>query len=62
MLCKVRKRVGGGRRITKEIRELIFQMVAENPSWGRASHPWRTLDARFRGLGNHYLSLYEAGH
>src|ERR1022692_4925771 len=34
MLCKVRKRVGGGRRITKEIRELIFQMVADNPSWG----------------------------
>ena len=34
MLCKVRKRVGGGRRISKQIRELIFQMVAENPSWG----------------------------
>src|SRR5271163_4899757 len=34
MLCKVRKRVGGGRRITKEIRELIFRMVAENPTWG----------------------------
>jgi putative transposase len=34
MLCKVRKRVGGGRRISKEIRELIFQMVAENPTWG----------------------------
>src|SRR2546427_3879877 len=34
MLCKVRKRSGGGRRISKEIRELIFQMVAGNPSWG----------------------------
>src|SRR6266849_780988 len=34
MLCKVRKRVGGGRRISKQIRDLIFQMVAENPSWG----------------------------
>jgi len=34
MLCKVRKRVGGGRRISKQIRELIFQMVAENPTWG----------------------------
>ena len=34
MLCKVRKRVGGGRRISKQIRELIFRMVAENPSWG----------------------------
>jgi hypothetical protein len=34
MLCKVRKRVGGGRRISKQIRELIFLMVAENPTWG----------------------------
>ena len=34
MLCKARKRVGGGRRISKEVRELIFQMVAENPTWG----------------------------
>jgi putative transposase len=34
MLCKVRRRVGGGRRISKQIRELIFQMVAENPTWG----------------------------
>jgi putative transposase len=34
MLGKVRNRVGGGRRISEEIRQLIFQMVAENPSWG----------------------------
>ena len=34
MLCKVRKPSGGGRRISKQIRELIFQMVAENPTWG----------------------------
>ena len=34
MLCKVRRRVGGGRRISKQIRELIFQMVTENPTWG----------------------------
>jgi putative transposase len=32
MLCAVRKRVGGGRRISKQIRDLIFQMVAENPT------------------------------
>lgn len=32
-LCKARKRVGGGRRISKEVRELIFKMVAENPTW-----------------------------
>ena len=34
MLCKARKRGGGGRRISKAIRELIFQMLAENPNWG----------------------------
>ncbi len=34
MLCKVRNPVGGGRRIPKQIRELIFRMVADNPSWG----------------------------
>ncbi len=34
MLCKVRKRVCGGKRVSKQIRELIFQMVAENPIWG----------------------------
>src|ERR1035441_873818 len=32
MLCKVRKPVGGGRRISQQIRELIFQMVADNSS------------------------------
>jgi hypothetical protein len=26
--------VGGGKRISKEIRDLIFQMVVENPTWG----------------------------
>src|SRR5438552_6977883 len=34
ILCKARRRVGGGKRISKEIRQLIFQMVAENPIWG----------------------------
>src|ERR1700681_2957965 len=34
MLGKVRKRIGGGRRISKQIRELIFQIAAENPTWG----------------------------
>jgi len=33
MLCKVRKKVGG-KRTSKEVRDLIFQMGAENPSWG----------------------------
>jgi putative transposase len=34
VLCQARKAVGGGKRISKEIRDLIFQMVAENPLWG----------------------------
>ena len=34
MLCKARKPAGGNRRISKEIRELIFQMVVENPTRG----------------------------
>lgn len=33
-LCRVRKRIGGGRRVSRQIRDLIFQMVAENPTWG----------------------------
>src|ERR1022692_4110024 len=33
MLCKVRRQVGG-KRISKQIRDLIFQMVVENPTWG----------------------------
>ena len=34
MLCRVRKRVGGGRRISRELRGLIFQIASENPTWG----------------------------
>src|ERR1019366_4762230 len=33
-LCQPRNPVGGGKRISKEIRDLIFQMVVENPTWG----------------------------
>ena len=32
-LCKVRRRVGG-KTIPREVRDLIFQMVSENPTWG----------------------------
>src|SRR2546426_5439194 len=28
------KRVGGRKRVSKEVRTLIFRMVAENPTWG----------------------------
>jgi hypothetical protein len=34
ILSKVWRQPGGRRRISKEIRDLIFQMVAENPTWG----------------------------
>src|SRR4029077_15508954 len=33
MLSRVRK-TPGRKKISKEIRELIFKMVAENPNWG----------------------------
>ncbi len=33
MLCRVRRRVGG-KTIPREVRDLIFQMVSENPTWG----------------------------
>jgi hypothetical protein len=44
MLCKVRNPVGGGRRISQQIRELIFQMVADTEpsamgSFRIAEHP-----------------------
>ena len=33
MLCKGRRQVGG-KKIPREVRDLIFQMVSENPTWG----------------------------
>ena len=33
MLCKVRRRAGG-KKIPREVRDLIFRMVAENATWG----------------------------
>jgi hypothetical protein len=33
MISKVRKQVGG-KKLSREVRELIFRMVAENPTWG----------------------------
>jgi putative transposase len=43
-----RARTRVGRKPTpKEVRELIFQMVVENPTLGSAAHPWRASYARF---------------
>jgi hypothetical protein len=33
MISKTRKPIGR-RQIPREVRDLIFQMMAENPSWG----------------------------
>lgn len=33
LISKARK-PAGGRRTSKEVRDLILQMIAENPSWG----------------------------
>src|SRR5437762_5421829 len=33
LISKVRKRLGRG-AISQEVRDLIFQMVVENPTWG----------------------------
>jgi putative transposase len=34
ILSKACRQLGGRHRISKEIQDLIFQMVAENPTWG----------------------------
>src|SRR4030088_2544049 len=39
LISKVRRPIGR-RQTPKEGRELIFRMVAENPTWGSAAHPW----------------------
>src|SRR6266852_4092974 len=60
MLCKVRKRVGGGRRISKQIRQLIFQMVAENPTWGAPRIHGELLMLGLRSIRSHCVPLDEA--
>jgi hypothetical protein len=58
LVSKVKKRVGR-KRLSKELRDLIFRMVAENPTWG-APHPRRTAHARLRRIGTKHLALDEA--
>src|SRR6267143_5646933 len=46
-----RRRVRRGRnQISKELRELIFQMVAESPTWGAPRLHGETADARLSDL------------
>ena len=42
------RRVGGGRRVSKEVRVLIFRMVAENPTWGAPRIHGELLKLGFR--------------
>ena len=46
MLSRVRK-TPGRKKISKEIRELIFKMVAENPNWGAPRVPGELLMVGF---------------
>jgi putative transposase len=51
----------GRKKLSKEIWDLIFQMVAENPSWGAPRIHGELLHAGVRGFGANHLSLDEAG-
>src|ERR1019366_8236541 len=42
LISKVRRPIGR-RQIPKEVRELIFRMVAENPTWGAPRIHWELL-------------------
>src|ERR1700730_3707964 len=58
LISKVRKQVGR-KRIPKQVRDLIYRMVAENPEWGCSSHSWRAPHAWLRCFGANYLPLDE---
>ena len=50
----------GRKPISREVRELIFRMVAENPTWGAPRISWGAAQAGFRPLGTNGFSLGEA--
>ena len=49
--------VGGRKRVSKEVRALIFRMVSENPNLGSTAHSRRTARAGFRSLGKECLAM-----
>src|SRR3974390_3688954 len=51
------RRVGGRKGVSKEVRALIFRMVAENPTWGAPRISRRTAQAGFRSLGKECLAI-----
>src|ERR1019366_1070173 len=51
---------GGRKPVSKQIRALIFQMVAENPTWGAAPHSWRVAQARLRSIRTNGFALGSA--
>lgn len=51
----------GRKRISKELRELIFKMVTENPTWGGASHSRRITNVWLRCFGADGFPLGSAG-
>jgi hypothetical protein len=53
-------RAGGGRRVSKEVRALIFRIAAENPTWGAPAHSRRTAQAGLRSLGEECLAMGSA--
>jgi hypothetical protein len=58
LISKVRRPIGR-RQTPTEVQDLIFRMVAENPTWGSAAHPRRASHAWFRYLGTNDFSLDE---
>ena len=49
--------VRGRKRVSKEVRALIFRMVAENPTWGAPRIHGELLKLGFRGLGKERLAM-----